>query len=65
MKVHVDASKCQAYGTCSEIAPQVFELDEWGYARVVGEGSVDDHDREAVLQAVKECPALAIVVDES
>ena len=64
MKVHVDASKCQAYGTCSEIAPEVFELDEWGYARVVGDGSADDN-RAAVLQAVKECPALAVVVDEN
>jgi ferredoxin len=63
MKVRVDAIKCQAYGTCPDVAPALFTLDEWGYAAVLGDGAVADGDEELARQAARQCPAEAISVD--
>jgi ferredoxin len=65
MKAQVDASKCQAYGICNEIAPRIFELDEWGYASVLGYGVVPAEEEELTKQAERSCPALAVVVEEN
>ena len=35
MKLHVDPTACQAYGLCNEKAPDLIDLDEWGYAAVI------------------------------
>jgi len=64
MKVRVDASKCQAYGICNEIAPRVFELDEWGYAAVPGQGDIAAKDEESARRAENSCPAHAVVVHQ-
>ena len=32
MKLHVDPASCRAYGLCKEKAPDLIDLDEWGYA---------------------------------
>jgi ferredoxin len=65
MKVRVDAASCQAFGICHEVAPELFVLDEWGYASVVADGSVGVEQREAALRAVRECPAQAVHADEA
>ena len=62
MKVSLDAAKCQGHGRCYDLAPQVFDEDEEGYARLVGNGVVPpDAERLAVL-AVKNCPENALTV---
>jgi ferredoxin len=60
MKLNVDMSKCQAYGNCADAAPQLFSLDDWGYAVVEGDGTVAPEDEEAARSAVAACPAIAI-----
>lgn len=60
MKVHIDSTKCEGYGTCAEHCPQLIQLDEWGYASVIGDGVVTDGDRDAVAEAIKACPEGAI-----
>lgn len=62
MKATVDATKCEAYGTCAETCPSVFRLDEWGYAAVVGDGTVPPGDEAAAEKAAAECPEKAISV---
>ena len=64
MKAHVDATKCKGYGTCAEHCPSVFQLDEWGYASVVGDGTVGPEDVEAARAAVADCPEHAITVED-
>ena len=32
MCVHVDRSKCQAHNRCHSVAPDVYELDDMGFA---------------------------------
>jgi len=64
MKAQVDASKCQAYGICNEIAPRIFALDEWGYAAVQGHEAVPAEDEALIKQAERGCPSRAVVVKE-
>jgi ferredoxin len=59
MKVEVDADLCEGYGTCLSIAPDVFELDEWGYAFVKSE-DVPHGQEDLVRRATLECPMNAI-----
>lgn len=63
MKAHVDATKCNGYGTCAEHCPSVFQLDDWGYASIIGDGSVAPEDVDAVSTAVADCPEKAITVE--
>lgn len=62
MKVFVDATKCSGYGTCAEIAPDLLQLDEWGYASVIGDGVPADPD--AARRAAAQCPEAAITIEE-
>ena len=64
MNVRVDATKCAAYGACHDTCPSVFELDEWGYAQVAGDGTVEPEHADAVRTAAAACPEGAIAVEE-
>lgn len=64
MKATVDATKCSGYGRCVDLCPEVFELDEWGYAAVAGDGSVPDGAQERARAAAHECPEQAITVQD-
>jgi ferredoxin len=62
MKAIVDATKCEAYGACVERCPSVFQLDEWGYASVIGDGTVPAGDEANVRAASAACPEAAIAL---
>ena len=40
LKIHVDQEKCQGHARCKSLAPELFELDEFGNAHEIGDGSV-------------------------
>lgn len=62
MKVRLEAAKCDGFGTCAEHSPELFELDEWGYASVRGDGEVPPELEGKVNRAVADCPVHAIIV---
>ena len=62
MKVMFDATKCSGYGRCAEVCPSVLEMDEFGYAKVLGDGTVPPDDEAKARQAVAECPEKAITL---
>jgi ferredoxin len=64
MKIQVDSTKCDAYGLCAEKAPDLFELDDFGYATVLNDGVVAAGNEECAREAVTICPAQAIRVLE-
>ena len=64
MKLQVDSTKCDAYGSCEEKAPQFFELDDFGYAIARNDGVVPEGQEEAARAATAICPAQAIRVLE-
>jgi ferredoxin len=64
MKARVDPVKCEGFGPCHDLAPEVFLLDEWGYAYTERGGDVPVGMEEQARQAAQNCPAHAITVQE-
>ena len=60
MKLVVDAALCQGYGLCHDEAPDLLELDEFGYAGTISEGLVVPERMSAAEAAVGICPARAL-----
>ncbi|MER5573329.1 ferredoxin [Streptomyces massasporeus] len=59
MKLLLDSTRCHGYGLCQEPAPELIELDEWGYARL-RPSDVPDGDEDAAEAAVAACPNSAL-----
>ena len=38
MKLVLDSTACQGYGLCQQAAPDLVDLDDWGYAGLLGDG---------------------------
>jgi ferredoxin len=64
MKVKVDTEKCQGHNRCFVVAPDLFELDDYGYAHEVGDGTVPAGMEEKARLAVVNCPENAINIEE-
>jgi ferredoxin len=64
LKVHVDQEKCQGHARCKSLAPELFDLDEFGNAHEVGDGSVPEGLEDKAWLAQSNCPELAITVTE-
>jgi ferredoxin len=60
MKLVVDPDVCQGYGLCHDEAPELLELDDSGFARVLGDGEVPDALVPVAEKAVSMCPARAL-----
>lgn len=60
-KAVIDTGKCVGHGQCAMMAPDVFDLDNDGYAQVLLEEVGPDllRDAESAAQA---CPELAITL---
>jgi ferredoxin len=62
--VKVDVSKCCGYTTCAEVCPEVYKLDEQGFAYVESEvvpPGLEAKAREGAFM----CPEHAIYVGET
>lgn len=60
MKIRLDRTVCDGFGICAKHAPGYFSLDDWGYASLIGDGTVAEPDRDAVMRALLDCPVHAI-----
>ncbi|WP_457100714.1 ferredoxin [Microbacterium sp. P5_E9] len=61
MKIKLDRTKCDGFGTCALYAPDVFSLDEWGYASLETRGEILPEREGDVRRAVLDCPVHAII----
>jgi ferredoxin len=64
LRVRVDRERCQGHARCFALAPELFELDEWGNARERGDGTVAPALEAKARLAQSNCPELAIDVIE-
>lgn len=62
MKLLLDSTRCQGYGLCQEHAPDLVELDEWGYAKVIAV-AVAPGAEEAARACAASCPNSALRVE--
>ena len=60
LKVQVAAERCQGHNRCYSIAPELFEIDDYGNSRAKGDGSVPPELAEKARLAVKNCPEHAV-----
>jgi ferredoxin len=65
LKVRVDRDKCQGHNRCKALAPELFELDEYGNAREKGDGTVPAGLEEKAYLAKSNCPEFAVEVIEA
>lgn len=65
LKVRVDPERCQGHARCYALAPELFELDPFGNAQVIGDGRVPPGLSEKAWLAKANCPELAIEVTQS
>ena len=59
VSLHVDRIRCDGYGMCAELLPELIELDDWGYP-IVRPGAVPDELLDHAVRAVDVCPLLAL-----
>jgi ferredoxin len=60
MRIRVDPERCQGHSRCVSIAPDLFEVDDYGLSSVVGDGSVPEGRQDAAHLAIANCPEYAI-----
>ncbi len=64
LKIHVNQDKCQGHARCKSLAPELFELDEFGNAHEIGDGSVPNGLEDKAWLAQANCPEIAVEVIE-
>ena len=64
MKITVDSEKCQGHNRCYSLAPELFDVDDYGYATEIGDGTVPEGMEDKARLAVANCPEFAITIEE-
>ncbi len=64
MRVHVDPDKCQGHNRCYALAPELFDVDDYGEAHEIGDGDVPPELVDKARLAVANCPEYAISIEE-
>jgi ferredoxin len=63
--LHVNPILCDGFGHCHELAPELVEMDEWGYPMIKSE-TTSLNDRNALKSAryaVRGCPRQALRIE--
>jgi ferredoxin len=60
VKVQISSERCQGHGRCYDLAPELFDDDDEGYGRVLGDGIVPPAHERAARLAESNCPERAI-----
>lgn len=58
--VRVDGDKCQGHNRCLQVAAELFDVDDLGYAHELNDGVLSPELEEKARLAVKNCPERAI-----
>jgi ferredoxin len=60
MRIRVDPDRCQGHARCYGLAPELFEVDDYGLSTVRGDGTVPPELEERARRAIDNCPEYAI-----
>lgn len=64
MKISINRELCQGHNRCKKLAPELIDLDDYGHASVIGDGSVPAGLEEKARLAEANCPEFAISLTE-
>jgi ferredoxin len=62
VRIDVNGEVCMGHAMCMSVAPEVYELDEFGYNRM-GAFAVGDDRRDAATRGLLACPEQAITAE--
>lgn len=62
MQIHLDAEKCQGHNRCYALAPELFDVDDFGQAVLLVDGDVPADLTEKARLAAANCPEYAITI---
>ena len=60
LRVRIDSERCQGHNRCCAVAPELFEADDMGNARVRDDGRVAPALEARAKLAMANCPEHAI-----
>ena len=60
--LRVNPIRCDAFGYCAELLPELISLDEWGYP-IVADGPIPTELQNEARRAVSLCPRLALLLE--
>lgn len=65
--LRVDPILCDGFGHCHELAPELVQMDEWGYPIIEGQPtSLDEYEiLKSARLAVRGCPRQALRIERS
>ena len=64
MRVHLDSGKCQGHNRCYALAPELFDVDDYGQAVLLVEDDVPEDLQTKARLAASNCPEYAITITE-
>ena len=64
MKIHVDPGLWQGHNRCVALAPDLFDIEDRGYASATGDGTVPAGREKDAELAADNCPEMAVLIDE-
>ena len=62
MRLRVDWIRCDGYGTCADMLPEVIDLDDWRYP-VLRPGAIDPDLLHDAQRAADCCPMGALTLE--
>ena len=63
LRLRVDWIKCDGYGLCGDLLPDLIELDEWSYP-ILRPGPVDPSRLHDLQRAADCCPTKALILEK-
>lgn len=64
MRVRVDQDRCQGHNRCYALAPELFDVDDYGNSSARGGGAVPPELEDKARLAQANCPEFAVLIDE-
>jgi len=60
VRIRVDPGRCQGHARCYGLAPELFEVDDYGVSTALNGGEVPPDLEEKARLAVANCPEFAV-----
>jgi len=64
MRIRIDQEKCEGHNRCYALAPELLDVDDYGYAHEIGDGVVPPELEDKARLAAKNCPEYAITLED-
>jgi ferredoxin len=65
VRIRVDSQLCQGHNRCSDLAPDLFVLDDFGYSSAAADGVVPGDRQDIAVLAADNCPERAVIIEDA